>query len=129
MYPAARYFYLGGFPPSGLPQYYRGLIDEVGLYARVLSVEEILGIYRAGAGGRCGDEPRLTVATVGQSNLLSWPLGALGFALESATNLAGAWVQETNISVFNGDSFLFSPGKPATQEFLRLRREYPDVSP
>jgi len=46
--------YLGERPGSGVPLYlYGGLMDEVSVYNRALSLREIRAIYVAGASGKC----------------------------------------------------------------------------
>lgn len=42
-----------GADPRGGSQYFRGAIDEVELFNRVLSREEIMSIYKADAAGKC----------------------------------------------------------------------------
>jgi RHS repeat-associated protein len=47
--------YLGGYPAYWLS--YSGLLDEVGIYNRALSGDEIRAIHAAGSAGRCGIPP------------------------------------------------------------------------
>ena len=94
----------------------------MGLYARVLSTNDVLAIYNARSGGRCGEAALLTVTTMGSTNRLSWPLAALGFVLQSSTILSGAWTQETNAIVMNGDRFVFDVSRASGQKFFRLTK-------
>src|SRR6185369_2601772 len=68
---------------------YHGLIDEWSLYGRALSGQEILGIYQAGASGKCTINQRPAVTTLaadqlttnsarlnGQVNPRGWPTAA-----------------------------------------------------
>ncbi|HWW00029.1 MAG TPA: LamG domain-containing protein [Candidatus Acidoferrum sp.] len=122
LFPNASQFYIGGVPQTGSSNFYHGLIDEVGLYARVLSTNDVLAIYNARSGGRCGEAALLTVTTMGSTNRLSWPLAALGFVLQSSTILSGAWTQETNAIVMNGDRFVFDVSRASGQKFFRLTK-------
>jgi len=44
---------LGANPHSPLPYYFNGLVDEVSVYDRALSAQQIQGIYNAGIAGKC----------------------------------------------------------------------------
>lgn len=59
---------LGNWP--GFNEYWNGLIDELSVYDRALSVSEILSIYQAGAGGKCSpdDEAPVTTGTTANPN-------------------------------------------------------------
>jgi hypothetical protein len=50
--PADTVFYMGGIPGEG-SKYLDGSLDEVSVYDRALSAEEISALYAAGAGGKC----------------------------------------------------------------------------
>ncbi len=57
-------------PPSGHTYYFNGLIDEVSLYNRALSSNEIAAIYNAGTNGKCvgaGQAPVLSVEPTNQT--------------------------------------------------------------
>ena len=44
---------IGNHATPGLPAFYHGIIDEVSLYNRALSVNEIESLYHAGSAGKC----------------------------------------------------------------------------
>lgn len=56
---------IGKFPGYGSPPF-SGLIDEVGIFNRALTAEEIAAIYNAGSAGKC------RVCTPPPSNIVSW---------------------------------------------------------
>jgi len=43
---------IGNHPDPGIPAFYNGIIDEVGLYKRALSADEIQSIYKAGGAAK-----------------------------------------------------------------------------
>src|SRR5207247_948504 len=49
--------------------FFKGLIDEVGIFARALSSNEIAAIYAAGSAGTCKPSP---VCVPPPSGLVSW---------------------------------------------------------
>ena len=54
---------------------------------------------------------------------LSWPTNAVGYVLESATNLSGqAWSPITTGITTNGDSFFVELGITGSRQFFRLRK-------
>lgn len=70
-----------GAARGGAGEYFKGVIDEVSLYSRALSAEEIQGIYRAGFAGKCKEmpviaplittQPRSQVVLAGQNAALA----------------------------------------------------------
>lgn len=65
------------------------------------------------------DFVRLDAATI----QLSWPTNAVGYVLESATNLpARAWSPVTDTIITNGDTFLVELGVIGPRQFFRLRK-------
>ena len=68
--------------------------------------------------------PILNFAQVDAATLqLSWPANAVGYVLESATNLpAQAWSPVTNSITTNGDSFFVELGITGSRQFFRLRK-------
>jgi hypothetical protein len=71
---------------------YQGLIDECALYGRALSAQEILGIYQAGALGKCPITSRPTATT-----LAADPLSSTSAQLRGQVNPRGlpttAWFE------------------------------------
>ena len=55
------FFYIGG-RAAYIPQYFNGLIDEVSLYDRALSVGEVMALFSAGSSGKCS-VPRAPMIT------------------------------------------------------------------
>ena len=49
---------------------YKGLLDEVSIYNRVLATNEITAIYNAGSGGKCPLPPTITSQPVSQTNMV-----------------------------------------------------------
>jgi hypothetical protein len=79
---------------------FSGLIDEVSLYGRALTAAEVQAIHNAGANGKCGTAPQISVQPADQAavagNSVSFQVTAIGTAPLSyqwsfgGTNLAGA---------------------------------------
>lgn len=58
--------YFGGFHSSAtlLRNYYEGGLDEIALYDRAITSNEILSLYNAGAAGRCGATPTIVPPSI-----------------------------------------------------------------
>ncbi|HEY1172625.1 MAG TPA: putative Ig domain-containing protein, partial [Verrucomicrobiae bacterium] len=64
-------FYMGGYPGAGQARY-KGLLDEVALYRRALTEQEIYAIFAAGATGKCPkDGNRGPVVDAGPDRVLA----------------------------------------------------------
>lgn len=65
--------YLGANPESPNPYYFNGLLDEVALYNRAISAQEIQNIYAAGTNGKCqfslsiASQPKSTTNNLGDN--------------------------------------------------------------
>jgi len=89
--------YIGYRPdtsPFG-PIAFVGLIDEVTLYSRALSTNEIQAIYNAGSAGKCvgvqNPLPSLNITRSGTNIILTWPPYATNFSLQvTYTNLSAS---------------------------------------
>ncbi|HLP76667.1 MAG TPA: LamG-like jellyroll fold domain-containing protein, partial [Candidatus Paceibacterota bacterium] len=81
-------------------EYFKGIIDEVSLYGRALSSNEIAAIYQADSAGKCNPVPPPTCVTA-PSGLVSW-WKAESNALDS--------VNGVNNGVLMGNAG-FAPGK------------------
>ena len=95
-------FYIGRRPAGGSSRFFTGLIDEMTVYKRALSSNEIATIYAAGSAGKCRtpfitSQPQSQVGYWGQSvqfsvaaSPISPPLSYLwqsnGVAISGATN-------------------------------------------
>jgi hypothetical protein len=68
--------------------------------------------------------PKLTqVRLQGGQVRIAWPTNAMGYVLESATNLAApAWTAVTNVPVASGAEFRVNFDSAAEQRFFRLRQ-------
>jgi hypothetical protein len=77
-----------------------GSLDEFAVYNRALGSNEIAAIYNAGSNGKCPalpivphaiinpqPQPTVNMSVAGNTPMLSWPLSADGFILQSADNL------------------------------------------
>jgi parallel beta-helix repeat protein len=76
----------------GFGEYFQGKIDEVSIYNRALSPQEIQSIYAAGSGGKQPIVPvvpvSLSVTRSDTNILISWPASATNYVLQSAVSLS-----------------------------------------
>ena len=99
-----------------------GLMDELSVYSRALSSNEVAAIYAAGSAGPA-PPPTLTATPVGSMILLSWPALCGGYGLFSCPDLtSGSWEAVTNPPALNGTrkEVLLPINSPA-QGFFRLK--------
>jgi hypothetical protein len=93
---------------QGIPRTWNGVIDEVSIYNRALSSNEIVAIYSAGAGGKC----RITNAPLPDLQVISVAMPAqawTGRAFDVAwvvtnagsTVATGSWVDRVYLSATN----------------------------
>jgi RHS repeat-associated protein len=110
----------------GLVEYFNGLLDEVSLYDRALVASEVQAIYNAGTVGKCPPPvpPEVTIQRSGPNVGLSWPMAAMTYALEYATNLVAPiyWNLSTDPAVAAGDRMLFILPIQRFNEFFRLHQ-------
>lgn len=108
--------------------YWQGRLDEVMLFDRALSADEIESIYTAGSYGVCHYtapvRPRLAISRLGDQVRLDWLSAAgLSYQLQSTTSLSpAAWTSEG--LPFTGTGGLLAtnlPVGPEPQKFFRLR--------
>jgi hypothetical protein len=107
--------YVGERPSDSSVALYSGLMDELSLYARVLSPSEIQAIYNAGASGKCsGGQPPIVIGgngTVRGTKMLQ-PVrvsdgyqinfaGAAGgsYVIQRAPSVSGPWTTLTTVAV------------------------------
>jgi hypothetical protein len=77
---------------------FNGKIDEVSIYNRALTFDEIASIYLAGSYGKCeAGPPLLSITHFGASTIVSWPSPSAGYSLQQNTNL-----NTTNWTSFSG---------------------------
>src|SRR5262249_43396624 len=97
---------VGGEPPGSVILPFAGLVDELSLYNRALSAEEIAALYSTGSTGKCVLPPQIVTQPQSQTNVPAGSnvtftvnaagLGVLGYQWRRAgTNLPG----ETNLSL------------------------------
>jgi hypothetical protein len=104
--------------------YFNGQFDEFRIYDGVLTKQALAASYAAGPDALLAPVPNLVAQISGNSSLLSWPLNAPGFVLETTTSLdSGAgWTMVTNSPVLqNGQHIVTLPLSNAIQ-FFRLRK-------
>ena len=113
--------------------FFQGQIDELSLYSRALSQSEIAAIYNAGANGKCpplqiqqnsviNPQPVVNMTQSGKSYLLSWPVSAGDFVLQSTDNLTPP-VTWTNVPVAlqtNGDNIEVTLPSGGQSGYFRL---------
>jgi hypothetical protein len=84
-----------------------GLLDEVRVYGRAITPLEVRALTYQGI------PPTLTIAAAAAKVNVSWPMEAVGYELQSNTNLvSGTWiavagVTTNSVSVTTTDSALF----------------------
>jgi hypothetical protein len=95
-------FRIGNHPTTNLPAFYHGIIDEVSLYNRALSSNEVAAIYSAGSAGKCFTPvaPLIVMQPTNQSvlvggtvnfNVTASGTGPLSYQWSfNGTNIAGA---------------------------------------
>jgi hypothetical protein len=67
--------------------------------------------------------PSVTARVVAPNVVLSWPTNALGFSLQSSTNLtAGSWLAVTNTAVIVGSNYAMTLSAPQGKRFFRVKR-------
>jgi len=93
---------IGNHPTPGVQAFYHGIIDEVSVYNRALSSNEIAALYNAGSAGKCFT-PVAPVVTAQPANLTVLAGGTVNFNVTASgtgpldyqwnfngTNIAGA---------------------------------------
>jgi hypothetical protein len=84
---------VGGGAPGQFISPFKGKIDEISVYNRALTSDEVQALYSAGAAGKCF-APMLHIAGSGQNVVLSWPVSAANFGLmEAVGDPLGSWVR------------------------------------
>jgi hypothetical protein len=113
-----------GYRPGGAR--WLGQLDEVMLFDRALTADEIAVIYAAGSNGVCSQtsRPSLALVRVGEQLLFTWPsqVGAW-YQLQSATKLpAMSWLNEgPRLSGTGGMLTINIPVGPEPVKFFRLQ--------
>ncbi len=101
-----------------------GAEDEVSIYHRALSLDEIYSIYAAGSLGKCLPEtpPTLRASTSPAGLVLTWPANALGYTVQISTNLgSGTWTTVAATPAADGlDQSVTLTVTPGAQRYYRL---------
>ena len=105
--------------------FWQGKMDDLGIWTRALSLEEVLAIYNAGLAGNdlttAAVEKGVSLAIAASGGLftVSWPESATGFMLEMAGTL-GPSATWTPVSGLVANRITISPSNGST--FYRLRK-------
>jgi len=91
---------------------FNGLIDEISLYSRALSSDEVHAIYNAGSAGKCVSPPPGMTGTLGLTSLIHEPgacakvrfEGVAGhmYAIQASTNLLDWRIVGSSVADANG---------------------------
>jgi hypothetical protein len=113
---------VGGGTPGQFISPFKGKIDEISVYNRALTSDEVQALYSAGGAGKCF-APVLHIAGVAQDVVLSWPASAADFGLQEAVgDPLGSWVRISPVFVTgNGQITVTLPLNNQTK-FYRLVR-------
>jgi hypothetical protein len=112
-----------------------GLLDELSLYGRALATNEIAAIYNAGVNGKCppaqvvqhaiiNPQPVVNLSVAGKTQVLSWPISAGDFILQSTDNLTppANWTNVPALLQTNGDNIEVTLPSSGSQGYFRLYR-------
>jgi hypothetical protein len=125
---------IGGSDESaiGLPsgEYYRD--ETVAREYRVRATAKDIGAFESTTGGAgigpydAPPAPKLGAATSGRNVVISWPVGAEGFALEQtgALGISNSWTQAPGPYVTNATNVVVSAPVSASNGFFRLRKGF-----
>jgi hypothetical protein len=107
--------YVGQRPSDSSVALYSGLMDELSLYARALSLAEIQAIYNAGASGKCsGGQPPIAIGGNGnmRGTKMLQPVRVSGgyrinfagtaggsYVIQRAPSVSGPWTTLTTVAV------------------------------
>ena len=102
-----------GFSDPGFPYHFNGLIDEVELFNRALSAQEIQAIFNAGSLGICKEPaettPPTTTATPSPTpNVNGWNNTNVMVTLNATDNEGGSGVKEIHYAINSGPETVVS---------------------
>ena len=114
-------------PDAASPGYWDGKMDEVAIWSRGLSVNEIGTLYAAGLQGRALDAaaaaPQLRVSYSTGTVTVSWPVSGRCFALESTASLApDSWTAVTQAPNVRDDRCVITISAAGGNRFFRLKK-------
>jgi sugar lactone lactonase YvrE len=103
-------------PEQGFGTYFYGCMDDVRIYNRALSGNEVSQLFIPGY-------PTLGASFEGTELILSWPTNAASFTLESATNVgpSAVWTPVTPGPAVVNDQFVVTNSISGPRQFFRLR--------
>lgn len=94
---------------EGGPEIFNGLIDEIQIYNRALTAQEIADIHNAGSGGLCPDKTAPTVSSTSPAN------GATGVSVNTAVTVTFA--KKMDPATINGTTFALDNGAVGTAAY------------
>lgn len=108
--------------------FFDGMLDEIRIYNRAISSNEIQAIYQAGTNGMCAPTPLIFLGAPNFNNKNGVILNASlrssqTYHIQSVTNLAFTnWIDLTNFTAGTSPTFHFTNTPPtnALQEFYRI---------
>jgi hypothetical protein len=114
----------------GYGEYFQGLIDEVAIYRRVLSPDEIQSLYQSGSAARCGVKPftvsgSLSVKHVRDQIEITWPALSLSQVLQTSGVMgpSAIWVAAPQVPVLQNGYYriTLTSGPSNSQAYYRLK--------
>jgi hypothetical protein len=107
---------IGAYAVNPLSEMFKGVMDDVRIYNRALSTNEVMQLYALGL-------PRLETFRQNGQLVLSWPTNFPALTLVSATNLGPdtVWIPVTNSPVAVDDRFFVTNSPANAKMFFRLQ--------
>jgi hypothetical protein len=114
----------------GYGEYFQGLIDDVAIYRRALSPDEVQALYQNGGTVRCGTKPfreagLLTIQRDRDRIEIMWPVQSWDQVLQTSdvSGPSAIWVTESTRPVLETGYFsvTLSPGVSNKQAYYRLK--------
>jgi hypothetical protein len=106
---------------GGGSRVFRGLMDELNVFNKALSLAEIQEVQRAPAGVPIAERPTLTASPQGNQIAFSWSSPG-NFQLQKRADLGpvGSWKDETTAPVVNGNQRTVTVPATGAGQFYRL---------
>jgi hypothetical protein len=113
-----------GQSPYGGDPYMNCSVDEFRIYQGRLSPEEIMASDLIGPNQLLSTNPTMTASQSSGNTIISWPVAAAGFSLQSTANLkSGPWTTLTNAPTLTGGTrWQITVPVSGQQQFYRLWR-------
>jgi hypothetical protein len=106
--------------PTGGSRVFRGLMDELNVFNRVLTLEEIQAVQKAPANAAPVQSPSLAIDLEAGQIVISWDSSA-NYQLQQRQNLSsGTWADEATPPVVNGTQKTVTLPATAASGFYRL---------